>query len=208
MLYFANPCGSDAVAAAMRAGTIGYIDTPRQGNIRPDGVIWCADNGAFSDRFVEADWWAFLQRNAHDAGTCAFAVAPDVVGDAWRTMIRSRPWLPRIRDLGYPAAFVAQDGLEYQPIPWHDFDVLFIGGSTEWKLGPAARHIALRAKQHGKRIHMGRVNSEKRFRYARAIGCDSVDGTQLVYGPDRHLPLVLAWTRHNDQYELTHQETP
>jgi hypothetical protein len=46
---------------------------------------------------------------------------------------------------------------------------------------------------------MGRVNSERRYRYARAIGCDSVDGTKLVFGPDENLPQVLAWLRNADQ---------
>ncbi|MBC7644233.1 MAG: hypothetical protein H7123_03835 [Thermoleophilia bacterium] len=181
---------------------IGYIDTPAQGNKRPSGVIWCADNGAFSDKFVEADWWRFLVANAHAAESCLFAVAPDVVGDAQATLDRSLPWLSKIRALGYPVAFVAQDGLEDLNIPWAEFDVLFIGGSTEWKLGIQARLIAAEAKVRGKWVHMGRVNSEKRFRYAQAIGCDSVDGTFLTFGPDVNLPKVLAWTRLNDQGDL------
>ena len=44
---------------------------------------------------------------------------------------------------------------------------------------------------------MGRVNSLKRLRYAKAIGCDSADGTYLVQtrNPDRYLPVVLGWQR-------------
>lgn len=201
MRYFANPSGSDVVTA-MRNGQLDYIDTPAQGNTRPGDVLWCADNGAFSDRFDEDKWWRFLTANAHAAHTCAFAVAPDVVGDAQATLERSLPWLPKIRALGYPAAFVAQDGLENLPIPWDTFDCLFIGGTTAWKLGHHARHIAAEAKRRGKWLHMGRVNSEKRFRYARAIGCDSVDGTYLTYGPDTNLPKLLAWLRGNNQHYL------
>ena len=52
MLYLANPCGPQVVAA-MREGSLGFIDTPAQGNVRPDGVMWCADNGCFSDRWDE-----------------------------------------------------------------------------------------------------------------------------------------------------------
>jgi hypothetical protein len=46
------------------------------------------------------------------------------------------PVLPKIRALGVPAALVAQDGLEdmIDKIPWDSFDVLFIGGSTAFKL--------------------------------------------------------------------------
>lgn len=193
MLYFANPV-SPAVRAHMAAGTLGYIDTPGQGNARPPGVTWCADNGAYSDNWDETAWWAFLHNNADHAASCAFAVAPDVVGDAWRTHCRSLPWLSKIRALGYPVAYVAQDGIDRHPMmPWHDFDVLFLGGTTEFKLGPIARHYTAEAKAHGKLVHMGRVNSKRRFEYAKSIGCDSVDGTFLTYGPDKLLPELLSW---------------
>jgi hypothetical protein len=33
----------------------------------------------------------------------------------------------------------------------------------------------------------------KRLRYAATIGCDSVDGTYLAYGPSRNLPNLLGW---------------
>lgn len=226
MIYLANPC-TDAVQAAMLAGHLGYIDTPAQGNTRPPGVVWCADNGAFSDRWDSTVWWEFLEAEAHAASSCLFAVAPDIVGDAWRSHMRSAPWLPRIRALGYPVAYVIQNGAEAHPIPWHDFDVLFIGGSMEcpthgavlhpvkvghatgsaaryecptcharvheWKLGPIPRVLAAEAVERGKWVHMGRVNSRKRYNYARAIGCSSVDGTFLKHGPDKRLPELLSW---------------
>jgi len=187
----------------MGAQTIGYIDTPAQGNRRPPGVVWCADNGRFGKGWPGPEkWFDWLTRNAGDAGSCLFATAPDVVGDAAATLEESLPWLPKIRALGYPAAFVAQDGLEDLVTPWEEFDVLFLGGSTEWKLGAAARVLVAEAKARGKRVHMGRVNSEKRYRYALGIGCDSADGTYLTFGPDVNLPDVLAWSRNADQYAL------
>ncbi|MGW4639577.1 hypothetical protein ACWEN6_13665 [Sphaerisporangium sp. NPDC004334] len=42
-------------------------------------------------------------------------------------------------------------------------------------------------------VHMGRVNSETRARYAAHLGCASVDGTYLTYGPRTNLPKVLGW---------------
>jgi hypothetical protein len=201
VLYAANPCGPDVVAA-MQAGQLAYIDTPAQRNRRPEGVRWAADNGAFSDNFDEAKWWRFLEANAYAAADCLFAVAPDVVGDAAATLERSLPWLPKIRALGYPAAFVAQNGIDATGVPWDAFDCLFIGGTTGFKLGSVARAYAAEAKARGKWLHMGRVNSERRFRYARAIGCDSADGTYLTYGPDTNLPKLLAWVRGNDQFDL------
>lgn len=178
----------------MLAGNIGWIDTPAQANRRPAGVRWCADNGCFGKGYPgDEKWVAWLRKHAGSAADCAFATAPDVVGDAVATWARSAPWLPVIRSLGYPAALVAQDGIELLQIEWDAFDVLFIGGSTEWKLGGAARGVIAEAKRRGKYVHMGRVNSGRRFRYAEFVGCDSVDGTFLVFGPDKNLIRMQAW---------------
>ena len=127
-----------------------------------------------------------------------------VLGDAAATIERSARFVYRVRAwFGLPVALVAQDGLERLDVPWPWFDVLFLGGSTDWKLGPAARALTAEAKRRGKRVHMGRVNSLKRLRYADAIGCDSTDGTCLTYAPDANLPRLLAWLRTvNDQAPL------
>lgn len=194
VLYFANPCSSERVGDAMTAGILGFIDTPAQGNKRPEGVAWCADNGCFGKGYPGDEAWLAWLASMDPAG-CVFATAPDVVGDAAYTLERSAPFLPKIRALGYPAAFVAQDGLEDLIVPWDEFDVLFIGLSTEWKLGAAARALAGEAKRRGKHVHMGRVNSLRRYRYAQSIGCDSVDGTYLTFGPDENLPKLLGWAR-------------
>ena len=91
---------------------------------------------------------------------------------------------------GYPVARVAQDGCRWLPA---GPKAVFLGGTTAWKLGPHARHVVREAKRRGMWVHMGRVNSQRRFRYAHAIGCDSVDGTYLTYAPDANLPRLLGW---------------
>lgn len=196
MRYFANP-STQRIRDEMMADALGMIATPKQGNGLPPGVVWCADNGCFGKGYPGDDaWLAWLASyTPEQVARCAFATAPDVVGDAAATTERSAPWLPRIRALGYPAAYVAQNGLEGLPVPWQDFDVLFLGGDTEWKLGPHARALVAEAKRRGKGVHMGRVNSERRLRYADHIGCDSGDGTFLVFGPDVNLPRLSAWLR-------------
>lgn len=194
----------------MSAGLINMIATPKQGQAIPAGAAWCADNGCFGKGYPGDDaWFAWLESFAPEQRErCAFAVAPDVVGDAAATLARSLPWLPRIRALGYPAAFVAQNGLEDLQVPWDELDALFIGGDTAWKLGRHARALITEAKRRGKWVHMGRVNSARRLRYATATGCDSADGTYLTRGPDRNLPNVLAWLRQaNGQGALAFEVT-
>jgi hypothetical protein len=199
MLYFANP--TTVAEAAMTRGLLGFIATPRQGNKRPAGVTWCADNGCFSDKFDEGKWWAWLTANAVDAATCNFAVAPDVVGDAAATLERSRPWLAPIRALGYKVAFVAQDGIESTVVPWDEFDALFIGGSTEFKLGAVAEAMIREAKARGKYVHVGRVNSKARFDRFAELGADSVDGTFLTFAPRQNIHRLLSWV-HADRGNL------
>lgn len=190
-MYFANP--TRASQSLMTAGVLGYIDTPAQGNRRPFTFTWCADNGCFSENFNERQWFTWLRNNTADASLCRFAVAPDVVGDAVATLARSGPWFDRIRELSFPVAFVAQDGIEHTVIPWDDFDVLFIGGSTEFKLGVQAAEVIGMAHHHGKQIHMGRVNSKRRFNIAAELGVHSVDGTFLTFAPSANVPRLLSW---------------
>jgi hypothetical protein len=198
--YFANP-STPRVRDAMTAGLLGCITTPKQGNKIPEGAVFCADNGVFGKGYPgDEAWWAWVQGLPRE--NCAFVVAPDVVADAAATIERSAPWLARIRSAGFPVAFVAQDGLESLEVPWDDFDVLFIGGSTDWKLSRHARALTTAAKARGKDVHMGRVNSEKRLRYAEFIGCDSADGTYIAFGPDTNLPNVLGWLRLVEQTPL------
>lgn len=211
MWYLANP-STQRVRDAMldHRNHLGLITTPKQGNRHVPGAKFGADNGCYGGGYPGEDkWWAWLGSLAPYAADCLFAVAPDVFdpvagkGDAVATLERSAPWLPRIRALGMPAALVAQDGLEDLDVPWDTFDVLFIGGSTEWKLGPHAARLIREAKIHGKFVHMGRVNSRERLLGAHLRGCDTADGTYIAFGPDVNLPDVLAWLREvNDQADL------
>src|SRR5207245_5613217 len=112
------------------------------------------------------------------------------------TWERSSRVFPHIRALGLPAALVAQDGVTdcMRPEHWDEFDVLFLGGSDDFKLGWEAAEITRRARMVGKWVHMGRVNSLKRMRIAQAIGCDSADGTYIRFGPPGEtVPTVLSW---------------
>lgn len=186
-----------AVAKERGIGLLATPDTGYRGHIQ-DFPAWAADNACFAkgESFNLEAFLAWLAAfPAEQRATCLFAPAPDVVGDAVATLARSLPVLPMIRALGFPAAFVAQDGLEQTAIPWDAFDVLFIGGSTEWKLGPIARAAVAEAKARGKRVHMGRVNSHKRLAYAQAIGCDSADGTFIAFAPTKNLERVTDWLR-------------
>lgn len=173
---------------------LGLMLTPMMGN-NPGltRVKWCADTGCFSQpqRHSNERYLDWLDRKPRE--TNVFATAPDVLADAAATWERSKKMLPQIRELGFNAALVAQDGIEDLWVSWESFDAVFVGGSTEWKLGPNAWAFCLEAKRHGKHVHWGRVNSLRRMWRARKAHADSVDGTYITYAPDLLLPRVCRW---------------
>jgi hypothetical protein len=201
MLYL-----SGAVRDELPDHGIGWLMTPNMGN-RPKtdrAWYWGADTGCFSKTydFRVGEYLEWLREREDLRPWCLFATAPDVVGNAAQTAEFAREILPVIRGLDYPAALVAQDGLERLHVPWDTFDVLFLGGSTEWKLGPAAARLTRQARERGKWVHMGRVNSYKRIRYAAEIGCDSADGTFIAFGAKKNVPQVVKWYRKLEEEGL------
>lgn len=188
----------------LRHPMFGCVATPEEKRPVPDGMAWGADCGlkiaksndpADVERYI--DW---LETLPYDRTRCLYAVAPDVLGDAMATWRRSAPWLPLIRDLGYPSALVAQDGFDASAVDWSAFDVLFIGGrpmqprSREWKRSESGGYAAIReAKRRGKWVHVGRVNGGAFLRQLAAVGADSADGSLLTYSPDKWWPLLQRW---------------
>ncbi|MFI7706538.1 hypothetical protein [Nonomuraea sp. NPDC049480] len=192
---YLTPPSTKPIREHIRAGRLGAICTPRQGNKLEEGWEFCIDNGAFSGKYVgDKEFLELLKKLRHLRQWCRFVVAPDVPFDHPGTWMRSRDMLLRIRELGFPAALAAQDLMDLDL--WDhddDYDVLFIAGSDAFKLSKAAAALVAYAAELGKWRHMGRVNSLQRYRYAAAVGCNSVDGTYLTYAPDTLLPVLLGW---------------
>src|SRR5262245_28444680 len=179
MLYLTGAYRRSQVATLVDLG-VGVMLQPGSGYARAVEVAgfpaWAADNGCFAkgDAFRLDRFYAWLETLPRSR--LLWAVAPDVYPDAAATLRRSGPILVELRRRGFKTAYVAQDGAEETAIPWDDLDALFLGGTTGWKLGRAARELVAEARRRGKWAHMGRVNSEARYRYAAMIGCDSADG--------------------------------
>jgi hypothetical protein len=200
LLYLATASGP-AVRSAIAAGQLGQIVTPDSGNRVVPGARWILDNGCFGGRWTPERWSHTLERHRATPG-CLFAVVADVVADSQATFDMWARWWPAGMRRGYRVAYVAQDGCRFIPA---GPKALFIGGSTKWKLGPEARALVGLAKSRGLWVHMGRVNSLKRLRYAEALGCDSVDGTFLTYGPDTNLPRLLRFLRQVNELRYLRQ---
>jgi len=166
------------------------------------GMPWAADNDCFQglchrryclmlDRLHEA---LIAANDGERRGECwqgrpLFVTVPDAVADSRTTAHLWGVWAHAVRRRGLPLAFVAQNGCDRPNMspPWREFDAVFIGGDTAWKLGPEARRIVRICKERGKHVHMGRVNTLRRLRYAESIGVDSVDGTKWAKWRDTYL---------------------
>lgn len=193
MIYLSG-AKNDAIADDLAAGRVGLLNTPKNAYTLDGVAVWAMDNGAYTDTYPGDDaYLSTLTRYAEHRDRCLFVAAPDVVGDADATLAQFAPMARRIRAAGWPVALVGQDGMENREAPWALVDWLFVGGSTEWKLGVGAETLIRQAQEHGKRVHVGRVNSATRFRHFRALGCDSADGTFLAFGPDANAPKLRRW---------------
>jgi hypothetical protein len=182
-------------------GAFGRLVVPGSGNrvdIDPP-LPWAADNGAFSG-FQPRPFVRMLDRVQPFASTCLFVACPDVVGDAAGTARMFDTWAPAIERRGLPLALVVQDGLEDPALAawltrtWHRLAAIFVGGSTEWKVGPHASALIREARRRELWVHVGRVNTLQRYRLCQSLGVDSIDGTSLsrwskVYMP-RYVQLV------------------
>lgn len=194
MLYLGTSPSDAGVRHALDHHTIGLMCQP--GSNRPEtGWTWAADNGCFSDSWDEWRWWRWLLDDHRPRTGCLFAVCPDVVGDPYATLRLFERYNRLILGAGYPVAFVLQDGAELDVDlipPFSSFDCLFIGGSTQMKMSEATFDVAQWAREHGKWIHVGRVNSWQRFK-AWAPFAHSCDGTMLAHGPSKNLTKLLEW---------------
>lgn len=195
MLYLSG-CVTQTLLANPRPD-LGIMYQPGMGNDTKALQFWtfALDNGCFSqgERFDAGDWLEWLASLRRYRERCLFAVAPDVVGDATATWERSAPFLPTIRQLGFKAALVAQDGWDSSAIEWESLDCLFVGGTDEFKLSEQAYAAVREARLRGKWTHQGRCNSLRRLKAARANLFQSADGTYVKFGPDRNLPRVYDW---------------
>lgn len=197
-------------AGSMRAmhRRFGVITTAAHRSI-PTGIkegrLWAFDNECFQRSFNYERWLAHWRRLFPYSKRCLFVVVPDKPFDAGETLALWRHWHPILREqldrfdnLAYVRkpwlglAFAAQDGQESLPLP-EGADWVFIAGSTEWKLSDAAADVMQRAWDARMHIHIGRVNSQKRYRHFRRLAEQldldivSCDGTAARFHPAQAL---------------------
>jgi hypothetical protein len=138
------------------------------------------DNGAWSafkngKEWPEDKYRAMLDKAAACPIAPLWAVVPDVVTDRDATLLKWDVWAPIVSGYGFRLAVAVQDGMVPDDVP-DDADVVFVGGSTEWKWGTLDTWRDL-CKSTNRIFHVARVNTGRRLWRCHHAGVDSIDGT-------------------------------
>lgn len=194
-------------------GRVGHLYSPGGYPKQPygDWLPYALDNGRFGawkqalehcgDGGAWADWWKpeqFITMVQHFAIQCEqkplWVVVPDVVGDREATLREWDRWAPQLRDLyRVSLAFAVQDGMTEADVP-ELADVVFVGGTTNWKW----LHYD-RWPKAGFRTHVGRVNGYQYLRDCHRAGVESVDGTGFFRGDQNQLRGLRAYLEQADK---------
>lgn len=136
--------------------------------------IYALDNGRFSgrERWSDEAYLKLLDRAARHPRCPEWALVPDVVADWSETLREWNRWERRLRGYGWPLAVAVQDGSEPADVYPLGAQVVFVGGSTRWKLATMAKWC-----DHFPRVHVARANTVRRLLACADAGAESVDGT-------------------------------
>ena len=159
-----------------------------------EGAWWILDNGAFTKQgFIKEYWEEWLdfmrEQDSEIFDKCLCVVIPDVVANAKKTLDQFNDYNPLVKLQGFKTALVTQNGMKKDMIPWDEFDVLFIGGDDDHKMGLEAAYLIGEGLKRGKHIHVGRVNTE--YRLLKFWHCHTWDGTALTIKPEKYESIII-----------------
>lgn len=180
---------------AIRQKIIGFLVTPSHSmkayHFLLEHCSWGIDNECYLQQanFSFPNFLRSLEKMEHYAQkNLKFVVCPDVVGNHHATARQWEKYSGVLKKMGYPLAYVGQDGLT--ALPDEDFDCFFIGGTNQFKTNPHTLQLCQEARLKGKWVHVGRVNTLSRLRYFSSVA-NSVDGTSWAIAPAKNLPPFL-----------------
>lgn len=180
MIGYGGGTSSPDQLAQLEAGGFGMMigpATPKHFSLR-----YAIDNGAFpawrkKQPWPEDKFLKLLDKVDAFPRRPDFGVCPDQVAQGFRSLDFSMEWIERLPE-GYPWYLAVQDGMTVDRVSavMKHFGGIFVGGTSNWKMQSAPGWSRL-AKDLGKPLHIGRVNSlPKAFVVAKVLGADSFDG--------------------------------
>lgn len=177
-----------------RYGHLGHLYSPGSARTPMPHIPYALDNGAFAAWAGGNEWdanafVAHVERFAWARYHPEWVVVPDVVGDKDATLSLWDEWSIRIRT-SWPhlnLAFAVQDWMSPDDVP--ECDVVFVGGTTDWKWDTVDEWCGAFP-----RVHVARVNGYAPAMRCSELGAESVDGTGWFRSPHqaRDLCRVLA----------------
>lgn len=194
-----------------RLEAFGWGEMCCRGELPPRRHPWAFDNGAFKDwragrAFDEAAFERDMHLVALQVKTApAFIVVPDIVAGGLASLDFSMRWLERMRSMvqrEIPKYLAVQDGMQLADVAplLSRFDGLFVGGTMPWKLGMARKWIAL-ARPLERPVHIGRVGTARRVRWATRIGASSIDSCLPLWS-EENLRAFIGGLRPEMNLEL------
>lgn len=194
MVMLANNTGVRTGYLAGRfPGKIGHLFSPGAQRGPFEFIQYSLDNGAFArrDDWDEAAWVKLLDWAKLSGQNPMWALVPDCVADREGTLKRWGKYSAVLSEYGWPLAFAVQDGMTTADVP-QNAQVVFVGGSTEWKWQ------TLRAWcSNFPRVHVGRVNTYRRLWECHDAGAESIDGTGWMRGDQRQYRGLLAYLQES-----------
>jgi hypothetical protein len=171
-------------------GQLAHLMGPERGGWRTPLADFALDNGAYGLRKTGGYphgrllglYGKMEGRVLHDwCMRPVWVAVPDVVYDARATLAQWR-WAAPYWDALYMVrlALVVQDGMTPDDVWQLDRqpDVVFVGGSTDWKWASLSTWT-----QYFRHVHVGRVNWYEGLWQAAEAGAESCDGTGWFRGP-------------------------
>lgn len=170
---------------AGRFGSVGHLYGPGRRTPPFPHLPYALDNGAYGAYTNGTEWdaAAFVKHLEYYAWCQLkpmWVVVPDVVADKTATIAKYNEWAPIIKETyGLKVACAVQDGMCPADLNWLKIypDVVFIGGTTEWKW--ASLRLWCGSHQH---VHVGRVNTASQLELCSRAGVKSCDGTGWFRG--------------------------
>lgn len=176
---------------------IGHLYSPGAMARTYDWLPYALDNGRYpcwssGKAWDEHEFLGLLDRARGGPHQPLWCLVPDVVGDKDGTLRQWDAWATRLSRYGWPLAFAVQDGMDGEDVP-DDAQVVFVGGSTDWK----------RRTMHGwcsefPRVHVGRINTSRWLWECDEAGAESCDGTGWFRGDQDQLHGLVQYLERSE----------
>jgi len=119
-----------------------------------------------------------------------FVVVPDRVAKGIESLEFSLSWVPWLRGFA-PLYLAVQDGmlLEHVSPVMGQFDGLFVGGTTPWKMASGFWWVSL---AHSRRMpcHVGRISGRTRTRLVKSWKADSIDSCVPLWSEENRVAVL------------------